>query len=239
MWRARGSDSDGVTLRSALWVTVAAIASALLPATATASRPPTTGERGALKAALTAMDQVAITPQWIRISTASPGWAGVGYGPVSRRSFLVFHLAAKRWRPVGSEIDKGESFDSDCAYMPPAAVTDLFAIVCPPYQALHARRAGRPIEKTVTAALQADPTVRRNGGDMPGSLRISNVCVSRLDSHWAGASLSFPDTGLYAWLHLISNRWHVLLSWGAQRPPRTEILALAACVGYSAADFGA
>jgi hypothetical protein len=209
-----------------------------LPSPAAGARKPTKAELKSLTAALNRQNGgVTVTPQFVSISTAAPGWAAVSLG---RRpfTFFAFHRKGTQWVLVGDVVPPGKPFDGLCAYVPVSVVVDLFRIHCPPYRALHARRASPAVRKALTAALLADPTIKANGG--PSSrVRVWNLCVSRLDSHWAAANVAFPDTGLVAWFHQVAGRWHVFLSWRLPYPPHAPVLSLASCVGYSAAEFGA
>jgi hypothetical protein len=226
--------------RWAAAVGVAAAVAVALPPLVDGARHPTKAELKSLTASLSRQNggvAVTLSKKLVSISTVLPGWAAVGSGR-KPYAFSVFHRRGTQWVLVGDVVPPGKPFDGLCAYVPAPVVVDLFRIRCPPYRALHARRASLAVRKALTAALLADPFIRANGG--PSSrVRVWNLCVSRLDSHWAAANVAFPDTGLVSWLHQVAGRWHVFLSWRLPYPPRAPVLSLASCVGYNAAEFGA
>jgi hypothetical protein len=145
----------------------------------------------------------------------------------------MFHKRGSRWIVVGELIQRPASFDSLCAYAPSAVVADLFGVRCPPYRALHARRASPAVRKALIAALRADAYTRTLG-----PYKFDDPCVSRLDPLWAAAGLVFPDTGWPVWFHKSGDRWRV--DYGHRRlPPRAIVLSLATCASYNASEYGA
>ena len=210
---------------------VAALSALILPPAAHAARPPTSSELRALRSALSRDQDVAITPSSVSIATVAPGWAAVKWGHTYNS--LVFHRHGNRWRAVGNLIQGSEPFDSPCAYAPSVVITDLFAIRCPPYAALHARPASSAVRKALDAALRADPYTRSLG-----PFTLYRPCISRLNPRWAAATVELPDTAEVVWLHQNHGRWQV--NYGFQHlPPRAIILSLAACSAYNAAAYGA
>lgn len=215
-----------------LLVVVAALSALNMPPVARAARPPTSSELRALRSALSRDQDVAITPSSVSIATVAPGWAAVKWG--GNYNSLLFHRQAKRWAAVGNLIQGSEPFDSLCAYAPSVVITDLFAIRCPPYPALHARPASSAVRKALDAALHADPYTRTLG-----RFTLYRPCVSRLNPRWAAATVELPDTAEVVWLHQnVARRWQV--TYGVHHlPPRAIILSLAACSAYNAASYGA
>ncbi|MGH3541239.1 MAG: hypothetical protein ACRDTO_02500 [Mycobacterium sp.] len=220
---------------------VAAIAGAI-SSPATSARAPTKAEFDSLKASISRQNggaAITLSPASVSVSTASARWLVVRTG-VTPFASSVYRREGKQWHPVGDVVPAGKPADGLCAYAPASVIADLFRTHCPPYRALHARRAPQALRKELIDALLADPTIRADDGGDPSLVRSWNACWSRLDPAWASIAIAFPDTGLFAWFHRTgTERWRVFLSWRLPYPPRAPVLALASCVGYNAAEFGA
>ena len=178
----------------------------------------------------------------VAVSSVEPGWGmvvfGVGKLPADTQTVVVRRGGAA-WT-IAYAFNSNGPGDGACAFAPAAVVGDLLSIQCPPWPALHARHA-TPSELTLLRdAFRRSPLTRIYAQVKGGS--FGGACISRLDAHWAAASVGFPDTVVLMWFHRIEAGWTVVFendtSHGTM-PPRRIMLSLASCSGYNASGYGA
>ena len=107
---------------------------------------------------------------------------------------------------------------------------------CPSEAALHARIA----TTAERAALEAGFRRSKLTPYWRDALRLSNPCISRIDSNWGAAMAAFRSgaKGVIWFKH--TTKWTVTretLFGGGTRPPARIVLSLASCVGYSAPEY--
>ena len=196
---------------------------------------PTPSERTALTSAMRGLQgEVAI--QKIAVARSDRRrYAVVRWGFKVAQSDTLFRLRSGRWRAVWTR-PADRPADGACAFVPAAVVRELFGIACPGFAALHGRPATADELTGLEAAFRKSPLTRY----WRDAKRLANVCVSRLDSTWAAARATFPDTSGVIWFRR-AGPWKVAyesLFGGGSVPPPRIVLSLAACAGYNAAEYG-
>jgi hypothetical protein len=213
---------------------VGVAAAAALVSPALGARSATPGERAALIAALQSV-QGEVGFQAATVSTVDRTYALVKWGANGNRHDL-FHLAGATWRSVWTH-ESTQPADGACAYAPAQVVNDLLRLTCPPAKALRAR----PATGAELALLQNSFESSRLTPYWREAKGLKPACISRLNGKWAAAQARFEGTEAILWFKR-SGRWHVAYETIVGRgtlPPAPIVLSLAACVGYSASDFGA
>jgi hypothetical protein len=165
----------------------------------------------------------------IAVSTVNRAWASVVVPNQRPPAVLLFHRRGGRWDVAylvsGKPIWGLYQPEGVCAYAPAGVVRDLYRIKCPPWRALHARKATkRETQALLKAFVEVAPKLR-----LPPGIRthyeIVDACISRLDSSWAsGLDMFGGSVGQAQWFHRQGGRWH----W-ERPPPHAIALSFAAC----------
>jgi hypothetical protein len=220
---------------------VLVVAAALAAGGSAAARTPTHAQRSAILAAFRSQ-QGDVAVQRMRVSSADPGYAAIGWGftthGLAAQHDSVLGLSRGAWKILWTR-DREAPADGLCVYVPAAVARDLLGVRCPPASLLRARRATQAEAKLIVRGFHHSnltPYAHNSTG-------LRHVCVSSANQSWAGGVAEF-DSGasIYVFFQHGGNRWQPrfesLLQQGP-RPPAIVLLSLATCVGYNPSDYDA
>jgi hypothetical protein len=177
-------------------------------------------------------------PVRIEFRRAAPGWARLTELSPGGEDWL-WHYRDGGWHVV-TGVQIGKPVDGMCGYVSPHVVRAFFDTACPPWPAVHARRATPAERAALVSAFRTSPVTRAQA-KLRGAV-LANACVSRFDPAWAGAIAEFPDTAVVVWFRRAARHWRVAYYENTTAPgqaPLAIILSLASCVGYAADRYGA
>jgi len=195
---------------------------------------PTSAQRAALVASLR-HEQGDVAVQTISVSKVDATYATIRWGFKTATSDSLFHHGGGRWKVIWSRESERPA-DGACAFSPANVVLELYGVKCPSEAALH----GRTATAAEVTALEASFRSSKLTAYWRDARPLTNVCISRVNSAWAGATATFRSVakGVIWFKH--GSKWTVvretLLNSGTRPPPRI-VLSLASCVGYSAAEY--
>jgi hypothetical protein len=193
------------------------------------SNRPTSTEREGLNAAVRSWARYAAPVKLMKVSPVNRSWARVVVEKPEQD--ILFHLVKAHWK-IAYIKDIDQSADGACAFASTAVIRSLYGTKCPSWRALHARRATKQEAKEMLRAYFVHPP------KIPEkewrNYSIATPCVSRLDKSWAVAGIGTDQSGQEFFFRKVDGHWE----WKRTVPKRI-ILSLAACGGFSAAQYRA
>ncbi len=204
-----------------------------------AFRAPTPTEYDALAQALAIAQGPQARMQHVTISMRDSRYANVEwtYGDASAALVDLLVRRGDSWHILYGRTSTQKP-DGACAFAPAAIVHEFSpSITCPPWVALHARRATLAESVALRKAFGSSPLV----ANVRRFAKLASFCVSRLDARWASAAAELPDTGAPVWFHLRADgNWRLVyedIEGKGHIPRPSVVLSLAACGGYNAAKY--
>jgi hypothetical protein len=219
-------------------------------------RSPTATERRDLTNAFSDLTDRNGTIRSIRLAKSNAAYASVMcrcgglFGPSNTPMIYVFERErwhGGEWGPL-YQFAPGRQALVACLFpeyparlMPAPRITqevvhELFGVTCPSRRALHGRRASPGVVTLLKRAY------RTYGLSRNGPALLSSVCISSVDSTWAGAAATYPDTGGPIWFHRSAGHWSPAFPLGLppsinKRPSPAIVLSLALCADYDPVPF--
>jgi hypothetical protein len=219
---------------------VLVLVAALAAGGAAAARTPTPAQKAAIVAAMRS-EQGNVAIQKVLVSTANPSFASMNWG-FTNNGFSALHssllgMTKGEWKVLWTR-DLLAPADGACVYAPAPVARDLFNVSCPPAPALHARAATAAERKGILAGFRSSDLTPF----AKNALRLSPLCVSRVNQSWAGGVASFESGSTVYIFFRHTKGWKPVFESLLQQtplPPAAIVLSLASCVGYNPADYNA